>query len=366
MYRVYVDNGEKGVVCELCNAYWHYECAKVTQEEIDTIWKEQFVCEMHRQPTKGVALSKTSDSTAHSINDNRIGGNPVLVNIKINSYAINKTSLIKFKLNNMESQVNIKEKACQRQHTIKTNSVTYQILVENFISFGDRLGVKPKRHDIDKKGDSTQDQYEMSLGNCVPVSVTYYHTTNNILVQLKADKEQKGAKKATKTAERIQQLRDFVGNHLTVLINQIESDSRYESLKIQMDANLRSLLEDSQQNSPNPLGDSRLITEINRGAENSSPVKVIEANSCRDGNSPSKSPRKKNGKRCNDECDRLRTALNLRVSTLTKDKMELQPNNETMEKHQESLRGTINSKEGLIDTQTQLINGHLKTIVKNS
>ena len=95
--RVFVDNGENGVVCERCNAYWHYECAKVTQEDIDTIWKEEFVCEMHRQPTKGSALSKMAESKAHSINDNKIGdGNPVLVDIKINSYAMNKISLLRY------------------------------------------------------------------------------------------------------------------------------------------------------------------------------------------------------------------------------------------------------------------------------
>ena len=32
---------ERGVVCEHCRAYWHYKCANVTQEQIDTIEEEE-------------------------------------------------------------------------------------------------------------------------------------------------------------------------------------------------------------------------------------------------------------------------------------------------------------------------------------
>ena len=37
--RAPVNNGDKGVVCEKCKAYWHYDCANVTQKEPDTVWK---------------------------------------------------------------------------------------------------------------------------------------------------------------------------------------------------------------------------------------------------------------------------------------------------------------------------------------
>ena len=53
-----VEHGEQGVVCEECKAYWHYRCANVTQNEIDTVWKEDFLCETHRQTQKDTVLSK--------------------------------------------------------------------------------------------------------------------------------------------------------------------------------------------------------------------------------------------------------------------------------------------------------------------
>lgn len=348
--RTYVNHGEKGVVCEKCKAYWHYACAKVTQEEIDTIWKKEFVCETHRLADKNLTF-KMPHSTAQPSFKN---GNPILTSIKINSYAIDNAELIQFKLNNLESKLLTEEKSCQRQHSIKTNSVTYQILVENFISFGDQLGVKPKRHDVDNKGDSTQDQYELSLGNSIPVSVTYYHTTNHVFVQLKSDKELKGARKAAKTAERIQQLRDFVNNHLTILINNIESDARYVVLKQEMDSSLRDMLHEFQQSASD-------------GESSYSPRKAIEANSSNGNaetppNISNKSPRKRSGKRCNDECEKARVKLNQRVSTLEKERNSLQQKYETSEKHQEALRSTISSKESLIGTQNQLINDHVRTI----
>ena len=364
--RTLVNDGEKGVVCKKCKAYWHYGCANVTQEEIDTQWKEDFVCEAHRlEPKKDedVLPKFPGSNSAHPICGN--SGEQVLLTIKINTYAIDKVGLIKFKLSKMEAKSDINEKACHRQHTIKVNSLTYQILVENFVSFGERLGVKPKRHDIDSKGDSTQDQYEMNLGNSNPVSVTYYHTTNNILVQLKGEKDLKGAKKAAKLAERIQQLRRFVNDDLKNLINKIEQDETYESLQTQMTSNLKLLLEDIQECVPKQENKSLEMSQAtSKNDEKLSPQKSIETNNICGTNdaTPSSTPRRKSGKRCNDECDKVRTCLNQRVSRLEREKTSIQQKYETIEKHQESLRSTISSKEGLIEAQTKIITDHLTTI----
>ena len=70
--------------------------------------------------------------------------------------------------------------------------------------------------------------------------------------------------------------------------------------------------------------------------------------------SPISSP-KRRGKRCNEECEKSTTGLKLRVSSLEKDKITLKQKVETAEKHLESLRSTISSKDGLITTQTQVI-----------
>lgn len=354
--RAPVKDGQKGVVCEECKAYWHYSCANVTQQEIDNLWKEEFLCEAHRLSPKVTPMMTNS----------KIGGEQVLVNIKINSYTLDKANKIKFKLDNMEFKTQIEEKDCHRQYTIKVNSVLYQILVENFGKFGDRLGVKPRRFDVDNTGENTQDQYEMSLCNRFPVSVTYFHTTNKIMVQLKAVKDLKGADKAAKTSERILLLRDFVNNKLAVLIEEINNDMRFDTLKVQMISNLNRMLEECSHRqggcnsvscSPCKLDLGKNLVEVKQ-----SPLETAEAenNSSNGAISPRKSPGRK--KRCNDDCDKLRVGLNLRVSTLEKEKLSLQQKCDTLEKHQESLRSTITSKDSLISSQTQIIADHTKTI----
>ena len=128
--RSYVNKGEKGVVCEQCKAYWHYGCANVTQEQVDLLGKDEFVCESHRKssdqslvPTMiiGTAGERTQDE--EDILSSVI--------IKTNPYSLDKLSKVKFKLNNIDKVVKIEPKACKRQHTVKVNSVTYQIIMMN-------------------------------------------------------------------------------------------------------------------------------------------------------------------------------------------------------------------------------------------
>ena len=351
--RKVVKDGDKGVVCEPCIAYWHYKCANVTQEQIETVWKEKFVCEAHRLTLEcaGSANERTEISSSTTNNEEDV----VLTNIKINSYSIDKLSKIKFKINNMENKPFLEEKACNRQHTITLNSVTYQILVGNFIGFGERLGVNPKR--IDKTGENVQDQYEMNINNNIPVSVTYFHTTNNILVQLKSEKGLRGAKKISKTNERIVHLRSFVNNNLANLVKSIEKDSHYPAMKDDMKAMLEELLEATQQEqqgnghlklmmstenqnmtpykqlpqtptsmkTPTPiqtLTPMKTPTSMNAlenvsegacGGRISSPSKL----------SPTKSPGRKKGKKCNDDCESTRCRLNERISALERERTAL-------------------------------------------
>ena len=45
----YINSEDNGVVCHPCQSYWHYECVGVTQEELDTTWKDvPFLCPQHR------------------------------------------------------------------------------------------------------------------------------------------------------------------------------------------------------------------------------------------------------------------------------------------------------------------------------
>ena len=38
------------VVCDTCNAYWHYVCANTSAEEVEMLGNEEIYCEKHRIP----------------------------------------------------------------------------------------------------------------------------------------------------------------------------------------------------------------------------------------------------------------------------------------------------------------------------
>ena len=40
---------EIGVVCVKCDAYWHYQCAKVTAEEVAKLGDVEFSCYIHEK-----------------------------------------------------------------------------------------------------------------------------------------------------------------------------------------------------------------------------------------------------------------------------------------------------------------------------
>ena len=72
--------------------------------------------------------------------------------------------------------------------------MTYQILVENLLDFAAHRNVKIKRDDVDQNGDNVKSQYNLCINNNTPCTITFFHTTNNILVQLlKSDKRLKAA-----------------------------------------------------------------------------------------------------------------------------------------------------------------------------
>ena len=44
------DDDDDGVVCAVCNAYWHFNCAEVSKEVLENEWDQiEFVCKKHRK-----------------------------------------------------------------------------------------------------------------------------------------------------------------------------------------------------------------------------------------------------------------------------------------------------------------------------
>ena len=231
-----------------------------------------------------------------------------------------------------------------------------------------------KREDKDEQGENVQIQYYLNINNNVPVSVTCFHTTNNILLQLRSSGNKKNNNTAVEKSNQTQ-LKNFVNNNFKSLIEQVERSVHYQSMKLELDAVLNDLKEslelDQQakklnQQSNTPSRDTHPQCEkstwsgnMDRALENGvmSPIAVSKSPPV----SPISSP-KRRGKRCNEECEKSTTGLKLRVSSLEKDKISLKQKVEMAEKHLESLRSTISSKDGLITTQTQVIDEQLKTI----
>ena len=351
--RIFVEDGEKGVVCEQCKAYWHYQCANVTQYQIDTEWSNEFLCEAHREGSNQVSIPTTMNI---NINGGCSSEEPFYaVTVKINPYFLDKLSKVKFKLDDLESEMAISPKACRRQHSVKVNSVTYQIIMANLEKFGYLLGgMEIKRADTDSVGENVQVQYYTSINDQVPISVTCYHTTNNILIQLRSAKT-KGKKKNTETeVGNRDSLRNFVNNNFSDMIQKIETRKDYQKLKLDLHSSLNRIRE--------TLEHDKFCTPQKMNSVGNGELKCQGELSHKDNLTTPVSSPKRRGRRCNDDCENTRSRLKLQISSLEKAKQMIQQKLETSETHQESLRKTITSKDGLLTTQAQVMEDQTKTI----
>ena len=79
---LYVRDTDDGVACDTCQAFWHYVCVGVTQQELDEEWNERpFLCPKHRELCVVDAPTKSEESKE------------VKVLIKVNSYTLNPQKL---------------------------------------------------------------------------------------------------------------------------------------------------------------------------------------------------------------------------------------------------------------------------------
>ncbi len=88
----------------------------------------------------------------------------------------------------------------------------------------------------------------------------------------------------------------------------------------------------------------------------------IRTNGATEQSSQKCSPSRKKGKKCSDECTKLKSAQNQTIRNLENDKRALRQKVETVEKQQESLRDTLTNKEKIIASQSLSIESHVKTI----
>ena len=129
----------------------------------------------------------------------------------------------------MDNALNIENKDQGKQCTISMSTTTYHIIMNNIVSIGENVGLKMiKPVDVDSSGNALKSQYESQLivNEVVVASITIscYHTTNNILVQLKG-------KKVNDWDKKLETLHHFVHVTLKSVIMRVEMDENYINIK---------------------------------------------------------------------------------------------------------------------------------------
>ena len=150
--------------------------------------------------------------------------------IKIESFTINKKENLKKKLRNIERNNEFTAKDNGKQYVVLLNTITYQILVDNIMNFSNQLNVKIKKENNDRSGANIQQQFVLSIrcGNedkVNVITVTCFHTTNTVMIQIL------GKRKDDDWQRKVETLEKFMKDQFEQLILLIESRSDFQEMK---------------------------------------------------------------------------------------------------------------------------------------
>ena len=184
--NAYVKSDENAVVCNTCNAYWHYECANTNADEIMKLGELEFYCEKHRVTVLPdiVEGEIRCDKEKQEKNQSSKGGG---AKVRVSKFTLNMEKYNKELLKNMDGVNAINRKDKGNQFTIHLNTAVYFIIVRSIDMLEGKYGMTVRRRDVDKKGNGTKDQYDVTVAvGQVVVAITMhcYHTNNNMHVQL--------------------------------------------------------------------------------------------------------------------------------------------------------------------------------------
>ena len=110
----FVTKSENGVVCSSCVAYWHYDCANVTEGDIKQLGDKDFYCSRHDNISGG--------------------GTQVNENAKVEPYSLNMKSFYK------RSMINTEKKDKGKQYLVSLNTATYLIMLSKLLEWKNMLG----------------------------------------------------------------------------------------------------------------------------------------------------------------------------------------------------------------------------------
>ena len=192
-------------MCSTCAAYWHYECANVTEDDINKLGDKEFYCMNHKAGSKKVADCSS----------------------KVEPYLLNMKSFYKKLMKNLSSKFNCEKKDNGKQYLVTLNTTTYLIMLSKIVEMGENAGLSIKRNcDLSEK--ETKSQFELTVsqsGVQVPITMTWYHTTTNVMIQAKGRRKERGWTK------KLNILEDFVNSTLSEMVNQVEISSGYKLIK---------------------------------------------------------------------------------------------------------------------------------------
>ena len=340
----YVKHTDDGVACEKCQAFWHYCCAGVSQNEIDENWSgKPFLCQEHREacPLSTVTASEVAQEES------------VKVMVKVHSYKLNPQLAVKKLLSAFNLKPTIEPREGKQQYYVRICPPTFELLVANMTEFGQQWGISIKTGGVDSKGTAVSTQFNVELvsrvGHQVKVSMTCYSTTSSIHLQLN-----KGSKGQPGWEEKMTCFSHFVTHTLQHALLSVEETEEFHNLKEMM----RSELEKSKANQidggkksqviqPSPstgaLADISQCSSLKEAEEGEGVTKVPP--------SPGKGNKKK-------------TAELVKIQSLEKEKIGLKQEVETLKTHQETLRNTIQSKNDLLETQTKVVSDQQEKLSK--
>ena len=236
----HVKSTDNGVVCTGCVAYWHYECADIDADAVRELGEQDFYCSKHEKENMrkgkgegGVIVKSKASRSVHADNvmsSEKVEGSTV-IGIKTCPYTLNSKSVCKKKLKHIDRKYAIVPKDKGNQYSVQLSTVTYHIFIKSVAVLGKYHGIVVKRMDIDQKGSDTQMQFEvtMSIENVVvPISLTCYHTTCNMLIQLE------GKRSHHQWDEKVRALKRFATTVMVGMIETVESTTDYDIVRNQI------------------------------------------------------------------------------------------------------------------------------------
>ena len=232
--QLYVEKTDNGVACETCQAFWHYSCAGVTQEELDDQWSNKpFLCPEHQVIGNIVNHSETplNKFTAQS-------KEVQVLTHRVYSYTLNPETTIKKQLSNLNLKPKIEPKDKGQQYYIRVSPPSYEMLVANMTEFGKQWGITVKAGGLDNEGTKVATQFNVDLkthnGLQAVVSMNCYWTNSSIHLQLN-----KGSKVLGEWEEKLACFSHFVSHNLHGALQLIEKTDEFIELKERMKCDLQ-------------------------------------------------------------------------------------------------------------------------------